>query len=154
MLDKESQEWFAPLMKEQRARVKVEGFDIGCRITTRTIPSRLSKLLCTSALLVLLFLAVSSIAVVTTVGAIAGFSDTMRHSLILSSLAALISANPQNPWSGASQEAVPGGPDRDGKFTIYSEGIRAQFIPYGASLTNLFIKDINGRGEGHCPRLR
>ena len=34
--------------------------------------------------------------------------------------------------------------DADGKYTIVSEGIRAQFIPYGASLTNLFINDTNG----------
>ncbi|KAI1497441.1 galactose mutarotase-like domain-containing protein [Biscogniauxia marginata] len=32
----------------------------------------------------------------------------------------------------------------DGKYTIESLGIRAQFIPYGATLTNLFVKDKNG----------
>ena len=32
----------------------------------------------------------------------------------------------------------------DGKYTIVSEGIRIQFIPYGASITNLFINDTNG----------
>lgn len=37
-----------------------------------------------------------------------------------------------------------GSPDADGKYTISAEGIRAQFIPYGASLTNLFINDTNG----------
>ncbi|KAF2757702.1 galactose mutarotase-like protein [Pseudovirgaria hyperparasitica] len=36
------------------------------------------------------------------------------------------------------------GPDEDGKYTISAEGIRAQFIPYGASLTNLFINDTSG----------
>ncbi|EON69398.1 hypothetical protein W97_08658 [Coniosporium apollinis CBS 100218] len=36
-----------------------------------------------------------------------------------------------------------GSPDADGKYTIAAEGIRAQFIPYGASLTNLFINDTN-----------
>ncbi|KAF2020801.1 galactose mutarotase-like protein [Aaosphaeria arxii CBS 175.79] len=36
------------------------------------------------------------------------------------------------------------GPDEDGKYEISAEGIRAQFIPYGASITNLFIHDKNG----------
>ncbi|KAI0592823.1 galactose mutarotase-like domain-containing protein [Biscogniauxia sp. FL1348] len=34
--------------------------------------------------------------------------------------------------------------DEDGKYTIESSGIKAQFIPYGATLTNLFVKDKNG----------
>lgn len=34
--------------------------------------------------------------------------------------------------------------DEDGKYTISAEGIRAQFIPYGASLSNLFINDTSG----------
>ena len=37
-----------------------------------------------------------------------------------------------------------GGADADGKYTIAAEGIRAQFIPYGASISNLFINDTNG----------
>ena len=32
----------------------------------------------------------------------------------------------------------------NGKYEICSEGIRAQFIPYGATLSNLFIKDAHG----------
>jgi aldose 1-epimerase len=36
------------------------------------------------------------------------------------------------------------GPDADGKYTISAEGIRALFIPYGASVTNLFVNDKNG----------
>ncbi|KAI2624551.1 galactose mutarotase-like protein [Hypomontagnella submonticulosa] len=36
------------------------------------------------------------------------------------------------------------GPGADGKYTISSSGIKAQFIPYGATLTNLFVKDKNG----------
>ncbi|KAH6623104.1 galactose mutarotase-like domain-containing protein [Chaetomium tenue] len=36
-------------------------------------------------------------------------------------------------------------PDEDGRYTISSDGIKAQFIPYGASLTNLFVKDKNGK---------
>lgn len=34
--------------------------------------------------------------------------------------------------------------DSDGKYTIQSEGIRAQFVPYGASMSNLFINDTKG----------
>lgn len=36
------------------------------------------------------------------------------------------------------------GPDVDGKYEISAEGIRGLFIPYGASITNLFIKDRTG----------
>ncbi|KAI1451928.1 galactose mutarotase-like protein [Annulohypoxylon moriforme] len=35
-------------------------------------------------------------------------------------------------------------PGEDGKYTISSSGITAKFIPYGATLTNLFVKDKNG----------
>ncbi|KAJ8131733.1 hypothetical protein O1611_g1889 [Lasiodiplodia mahajangana] len=35
-------------------------------------------------------------------------------------------------------------PGADGKYTISSSSIKAQFIPYGATLTNLFVKDKNG----------
>jgi aldose 1-epimerase len=36
------------------------------------------------------------------------------------------------------------GPDANGKYEISAEGIRALFIPYGASITNLFVNDTNG----------
>lgn len=36
------------------------------------------------------------------------------------------------------------GPDADGKYTISAPGIRAHYIPYGASLSNLFINDTHG----------
>ncbi|KAJ9157950.1 Aldose 1-epimerase [Pleurostoma richardsiae] len=36
-------------------------------------------------------------------------------------------------------------PDADGRYTISSNSIRAQFIPYGATLTNLFVKDKDGK---------
>jgi len=32
----------------------------------------------------------------------------------------------------------------DGKYTISAAGIRMCFVPYGASITNLFINDTNG----------
>lgn len=35
-------------------------------------------------------------------------------------------------------------PDAQGRYTLQAEGIRAQFIPYAATLTNLFVKDKNG----------
>lgn len=38
----------------------------------------------------------------------------------------------------------PLGPDQDGKYTIAADGIRLQFVPYGASITNLFINDTIG----------
>ncbi|KAK7743378.1 hypothetical protein SLS62_010615 [Diatrype stigma] len=40
--------------------------------------------------------------------------------------------------------AVAQKPGEDGKYTIKAPGIKAQFIPYGATLTNLFVKDKNG----------
>ena len=36
------------------------------------------------------------------------------------------------------------GPDKNGKYEISAEGIRGLFIPYGASITNLFVKGKNG----------
>jgi len=36
------------------------------------------------------------------------------------------------------------GPDRAGKYWIYGQGISAAFIPYGASITDLIIKDRDG----------
>lgn len=36
------------------------------------------------------------------------------------------------------------GPDAAGKYWLYGEGISASFIPYGASISNLIIKDQYG----------
>ncbi|PKS08749.1 hypothetical protein jhhlp_004802 [Lomentospora prolificans] len=36
------------------------------------------------------------------------------------------------------------GPDEDGKYWIYGDGISAAFVPYGASIANLLINDKNG----------
>ncbi|KAJ4414340.1 hypothetical protein N0V85_003189 [Neurospora sp. IMI 360204] len=44
---------------------------------------------------------------------------------------------------GAPGKGIKPGPD--GKYTIAAPGIKAQFIPYGATLTNLFVKDKNGK---------
>ncbi|KAH8732477.1 galactose mutarotase-like domain-containing protein [Phaeosphaeriaceae sp. PMI808] len=35
-------------------------------------------------------------------------------------------------------------PDAQGRYTLEAEGIKAQFIPYAATLTNLWVKDKNG----------
>jgi aldose 1-epimerase len=35
-------------------------------------------------------------------------------------------------------------PPSDGKYVIQGIGIRANFIPYGASISNLFINDTSG----------
>lgn len=42
----------------------------------------------------------------------------------------------------ASQNTT--GPDANGKYWLYGTGISASFIPYGASISNLLIKDKNG----------
>lgn len=57
------------------------------------------------------------------------------------SVSASASASVSEPV--ASSTSVPT-PDDDGKYEISAEGIRAQFIPYGASISNLFINDTNG----------
>jgi hypothetical protein len=36
--------------------------------------------------------------------------------------------------------AQAGTPDAQGRYTLQAEGIKAQFIPYGATLTNLWVK--------------
>jgi aldose 1-epimerase len=59
----------------------------------------------------------------------------MRFSSTLALAASIAAASAQNSSSG---------PDADGKYTISSDSIRAQFIPYGASISNLFVKDKNG----------
>lgn len=38
----------------------------------------------------------------------------------------------------------PRGPNADGKYEISGIGIRANFVPYGAAISNLFINDTNG----------
>ncbi|TVY76118.1 putative aldose 1-epimerase [Lachnellula suecica] len=46
-----------------------------------------------------------------------------------------------------SRSSIPGnstGPDANGKYTISGPGIRANFIPYGASISNLFLNDTSG----------
>ncbi|PVH98677.1 aldose 1-epimerase [Periconia macrospinosa] len=51
-------------------------------------------------------------------------------------------------FAAAVAAALPPGPkpkpDADGKYTLTAPGIKAQFIPYAATLTNLFVKDKDG----------
>jgi aldose 1-epimerase len=58
------------------------------------------------------------------------------YSIITAAALFFTAANSQN---GRIRSA-----DADGKYTLQSRGIRAQFIPYGASISNLFVKDKNG----------
>ncbi|KAF4633484.1 hypothetical protein G7Y89_g4625 [Cudoniella acicularis] len=39
---------------------------------------------------------------------------------------------------------ISSSPDSNGKYTISGPGIRANFIPYGASISNLFLNDTSG----------
>jgi len=58
------------------------------------------------------------------------------------SLLSLLAASAVAQYSMPSNSSL--GPDANGKYTVSSDGIRAQFIPYGASITNLFIKGKDG----------
>ncbi|KAI1295120.1 aldose 1-epimerase [Xylaria venustula] len=58
----------------------------------------------------------------------------MRFSSFIQVLAATNYARAHVPKLGA-----------DGKYTIISSGLKAQFIPYGATLTNLFVKGKDGK---------
>lgn len=65
----------------------------------------------------------------------------MKLSGLVSIVAAAAPAFAQ--YSTAPNATAPG-PDEDGKYEISAEGIRGLFIPYGASIANLFINDTNG----------
>ncbi|KAF2193841.1 galactose mutarotase-like protein [Zopfia rhizophila CBS 207.26] len=57
-------------------------------------------------------------------------------------LATAVVAQSYNAHTNGTNSTL--GPDTDGKYEISAEGIRGLFIPYGASITNLFINDTNG----------
>jgi aldose 1-epimerase len=66
-----------------------------------------------------------------------------RHLLLVAALAAAAAAGRlMQEAPPSTDQPIPVGPD--GKYTLVADGIRAQFIPYGASITNLFINDTNG----------
>lgn len=62
----------------------------------------------------------------------------MRSSTLLSLFASSALAQYSVPANNTS------GPNVDGKYEISSDGIRGLFIPYGASITNLFVKGKDG----------
>jgi aldose 1-epimerase len=64
----------------------------------------------------------------------------MRSSTILPLFAAIALAQYSTPGNSSSSL----GPDKDGKYEISAEGIRGHFIPYGASVTNLFVAGKDG----------
>lgn len=59
--------------------------------------------------------------------------------LVLSQSAALSSYGALPTITGNGSAVRP-----DGKYVISSEGITGYFIPYGASISNLFIQDVHG----------
>lgn len=61
--------------------------------------------------------------------------------LAVASLCAIASNAQDTAHLRAANETAP---QANGKYCLTSTGIRAEFIPYGASLTNLFIADKNG----------
>jgi aldose 1-epimerase len=67
----------------------------------------------------------------------------MFKSLSLLALGAALALPQCSAWSSASDTFTPG-PDKDGKYTLINTGIRAQFIPYGAAISNLFLNDSSG----------
>jgi len=82
-------------------------------------------------LFALFLLAVLSVLIYETI------NDQMRPSLLLpTAIAALL------PVFSNAQTAA--GPDQDGKYVVTGTNIRATFIPYGASISNLFINDTSG----------
>jgi len=72
----------------------------------------------------------------------------MLSTRLLPSLAFFLSAVFAQPsYTPTNTTGVEGdgtGADENGKYTISAEGIRMQFIPYGASISNLFMNDTNG----------
>lgn len=67
----------------------------------------------------------------------------MRLNLLPLGALLLPAAYAQSSSTGSSNSSITG-PDKDGKYWIYGEGITAAFIPYGASISNLLINDKHG----------
>lgn len=59
----------------------------------------------------------------------------MKYTCAILAIAASAAAQP-----GSSKPKPLPLPDKDGRYTLTAPGIKAQFIPYGATLTNLFVK--------------
>lgn len=71
------------------------------------------------------------------------FTSKLNAALALL-LAATSTVNAQANVDNTTVAGNATGPNSDGKYTIQAEGIRANFIPYGASISNLFINDTHG----------
>jgi len=78
---------------------------------------------------------------------------TMRNSAFLTALLGASAAIARPQIQGETLTGTVGnstiagsssGPNSDGKYVIQGIGIRANFIPYGASISNLFINDTSG----------
>lgn len=73
---------------------------------------------------------------------------TSLLALVLSVSSSLGSILPRQILTGTvGNSTIAGsssGPNADGKYTIYGTNIRANFIPYGASISNLFLNDTSG----------
>ena len=70
---------------------------------------------------------------------------TPSEAMIASTIAALAALLPAAVFAQNSSVAGNGSAVlSNGKYEIASEGIRANFVPYGASISNLFIRDVNG----------
>ena len=64
--------------------------------------------------------------------------------LALAAALPLVSANYGGGGGGGSGGNSSLGADKDGKYWIYGDGLKAAFIPYGASVSNLMLKDQYG----------
>ncbi|KAI9801497.1 MAG: hypothetical protein M1833_002729 [Piccolia ochrophora] len=65
----------------------------------------------------------------------------MGFQVVLLSLALLATLGGGRVAGDAPQDVSP---DSDGKYTVVAPGIRASFVPYGASLSNLYLNDSKG----------
>jgi hypothetical protein len=79
------------------------------------------------------------------------FFKSSSSSLAVAALAAVALARPQIPGEvlygtvgNSTIAGIAAKPGPDGKYTITGVGIRANFVPYGASISNLFINDTSG----------
>jgi aldose 1-epimerase len=74
-----------------------------------------------------------------------------RAAVAIALLASNALARPQSPGEAYTGTAgnttiagISSGPDSNGKYVIEGEGIRAYFVAYGASISNLFLNDTSG----------
>jgi aldose 1-epimerase len=75
------------------------------------------------------------------------FAAAIGVALLASSAFAFPQSPGQSYTGTAGNSTVAGissGPDSNGKYVVQGEGIRAHFIAYGASISNLFINDTSG----------